>query len=237
MKIVESSFRQVFAPTYQEMLNVIEAAYRICYLSEPKNTTQEAFIKSKLKLKHETPLEHCSITLKIICNRAMSHEIVRHRLVSLNQESQRYVDYSHGKHDGEVKFIAPMFKSDSETFVFDMPKLTPCPYGHMPILDIERGGSFSKKDIWERAMQFSEYFYQVLKMMDTPSEEAREVLPNSTKTEMIFTANLREWRHILNLRALGKTGRPYPPVQKLMMSILDYFVNEYPVFFEDLEVG
>ncbi len=115
--------------------------------------------------------KHRHIGVKFIVNRAITHEIVRHRPCSFLQESQRYCRYSDDKFGSEVTFIKPMF------FEEDSPEYT----------------------IWHKAMLDTEQMY--LQLLETSSPQAaRTVLPNSCKTELIVYANLAEWRHIFNLR-------------------------------------
>jgi thymidylate synthase (FAD) len=109
--------------------------------------------------------------VKFIVNRAVTHEIVRHRPCSFLQESQRYCRYSQDKFDNQVTFVKPMFyKEGTEEFA-----------------------------LWQKAMEDTEEIYLKLLESSTP-QAARTVLPNSCKTEIIVYCNLAEWRHIFNLR-------------------------------------
>lgn len=119
----------------------------------------------------ENLLKHRYIAVKFIVNRAVTHEIVRHRPCSFLQESQRYCRYSDDKFGSEVSFIKPMF------FAEDSPEYR----------------------LWEKAMEETEQLYLQLLETATP-QAARTVLPNSCKTELILYANFREWQHIFSLR-------------------------------------
>ncbi|MHB8810936.1 MAG: FAD-dependent thymidylate synthase [Desulfobulbaceae bacterium] len=138
---------------------------------------QPGLIVSKVRLDEidqlepELRLKHRHIAVKFIVNRAVTHEIVRHRPCSFLQESQRYCRYSDNKFGGEVTFIKPMFFAEG----------TP------------------EYDLWHKAMVETEQLYLQLLETSTP-QAARTVLPNSCKTELIVYANLREWRHIFRLR-------------------------------------
>jgi thymidylate synthase (FAD) len=113
-----------------------------------------------------------SITVKFICDRGVSHELVRHRLCSFAQESQRYVNYSLEKNgDGDICFIIPSNLNSDVSY-----------------------------KIWENAMIEAEKHYLELIKNNIKPEIARSVLPNSVKTEINVKADLREWRHILKLR-------------------------------------
>lgn len=114
---------------------------------------------------------HRHIAVKFIVNRAITHEIVRHRPCSFLQESQRYCRYSDDKFGAEVKFIQPMFFAE---------------------------GSHEYSS-WQKAMLDTEQMYLQLLETSTP-QAARTVLPNSCKTELIVYANLTEWKHIFKLR-------------------------------------
>ncbi len=122
--------------------------------------------------------KHRHIAVKFIVNRAITHEIVRHRPCSYLQESQRYCRYSEDKYGSEVTFIKPMFfAEDSEEY-----------------------------RLWEKAMVDTEKIY--LKLLETSSPQAaRTVLPNSCKTELITYCNLLEWLHIFRLRT-SKAAEP-----------------------------
>lgn len=87
---------------------------------------------------------------------------------------------------------------------------------------------------WTNAMILAERYYRALVHSGWKLEQAREVLPNSLKTEIVVTANFREWRHIFNLRALGTTGRPHPQMKALMMPVLEEFAVACPAVFGDL---
>ena len=116
-------------------------------------------------------LKHRHVGVKFLVNRAVTHEIVRHRPCSFLQESQRYCRYSENKFGGEVTFIKPMFYQEGSP----------------------------EYDMWKKAMEDTEQIYLKLLKTSTP-QAARTVLPNSCKTELIVYANLQEWKHIYKLR-------------------------------------
>ena len=94
----------------QAILKKIERIGRTCYKSESNITddSAERFIKNIIKNGHESVLEHVSITLRVICDRGVSHEIVRHRIASYSQESTRYCNYSKDNFNNELTFINPI---------------------------------------------------------------------------------------------------------------------------------
>ena len=150
----------------------LERVGRTCYKSEDRITEDSApkFIKMLVRRGHHAMLEHCVASAHLVCNRGVTHELVRHRLASYAQESTRYCDYTSDGHGNEVTFIIP-------------PELTGADFG-----------------VWHDAMRESEKVYQLLRRRNVPPQIARGVLPIDLKTEIWITANLREWMHIFKLR-------------------------------------
>lgn len=209
MKIVQPSVTLINAPSREELYKKLELAGRTCYKSEDKITesSAEKFIRGLLKRGHEAMIEHASITAKFVCDRGVSHEIVRHRLASFAQESTRYCNYSKDQFGKEITVIEPLF--------------------------FERGTP--EYAWWEQAMVDAEKYYFRLLEMGLSPQEARSVLPNSLKTEIVITMNIREWRHFFRLRAIGTTGAPHPQMQQVAQIAFDMFKENWPVLFEDLE--
>lgn len=200
MKIIEASHEIENGPAYILALQVIEAAARTCYKSENKikEGSAEKLIRSCIRRGHESILEHISISVRFICSRGISHEMVRHRLCAFSQESTRYVRY-----DGEMEFIRPQW--------------------------LDGTNSATAYDYWNVLMEHAEYIYKEMLSVGNTPQEARDVLPNALKTELVMTANLRTWRHILNLRT---DKAAHPDMRALMKPLLVEFKKEYPVFFE-----
>lgn len=192
------------------MLQKIEAAARTCYKSEGKIQEGSAakMVASLIKSGHEAMLEHASVTVKFVVDRGISHELVRHRLASFAQESTRYCNYSKDDFGSEITFIIPEY------------------------LEYKSEGW----NIWKESMKQAEDAY--FKMLDfgLSPQQARAVLPNSLKTEVVMTANLREWRHFFKLRALGTTGKPHPQMLEVAVPLLEDMKNLIPVVFDDLVV-
>lgn len=203
MKIIEPSVQLLNPPDYQAMLSHIELAARTCYKSEDRITegSAEELISRLIKSGHHSVLEHENISVRFICDRGVSHELVRHRLCSVSQESTRYCNYSGEKFGGKITVIRPVFfkENDMET------------------------------DTWYNAMSSAENYYFDL-LADRSPQEARSVLPNSLKTEVVMTANIREWRLIFNQRC---SSAAHPQMRQLMIPLLGEFMELYPVFFED----
>lgn len=194
----------------QKILEKIEKVARTCYKSEGKIQEGSAakMVASLIKSGHEAMLEHVSVTVKFVVDRGISHELVRHRLASFAQESTRYCNYSKDDFGSEITFIIPEY------------------------LDYKSAGW----NTWKETMKACEDAY--FKMLDfgLSPQQARAVLPNSLKTEVVMTANLREWRHFFKLRALGTTGKPHPQMLEVTVPLLEDFKQMIPVVFDDLVV-
>lgn len=190
------------------LYSLVEAAGRTCYLSERvEGDTTEDFIKRLIKRKHWSVLEHASISLRFICDRGVTHELVRHRLASYSQESTRYCNYSKGKFGNEITVIKPCFWEENSP----------------------------EYQMWKRACYFSEVMYIDLLNEGATPQQARSVLPNSLKTEIVVTMNVREWRHFLEMRLVGIAGTPHPQMVELAKLAYDILVDHYPLFFEDIK--
>lgn len=190
------------------LYSLVEAAGRTCYLSERvEGDTTEAFIQRLMKRKHWSVLEHASISLRFICDRGVTHELVRHRLASYSQESTRYCNYSKGKFGNEITVIKPCFWEENSP----------------------------EYQMWKKACEFSEIMYIDLLNEGATPQQARSVLPNSLKTEIVVTMNVREWRHFLEMRLIGIAGAPHPQMVELAKLAYDILVDHYPLFFEDIK--
>jgi len=188
---------------YGKMIKNIERYGRTCYKSEEKITADSAekFIRGIIKSGHESVIEHEKVTVRIICDRGVTHEIVRHRLASYSQESTRYCDYN----KKGVLVIYPIFFANS----------------------------LEKYAIWEKAMLAAEQAYNDLIKLGASPQEARTVLPNSLKTEIVVTYNLREWRHFFRLRTSKKA---HPQMREISVPLCRKFKEVMPVFFEDIVI-
>lgn len=206
---------------YEECLRIVATAAGLCYNVTPDQNGYEEFIKKRMVSRHDSVLEHSSVSCYFEVDRGVTHEMVRHRICSFTQSSTRYCDYTGEKEDGNVKFIIPPWCDN----------VKPGPYTRHSICT-----ETIRPD--ERAFLSSlldaEGYYRNLRDLQWRPEQARAVLPNATMARIMWTANLREWRHILNLRAVGTTGRPHPQMSQVMLPLLDEFKQKYPIFFEDL---
>jgi thymidylate synthase (FAD) len=206
MKIINQNWEWIQKPNLP--LEIIEQCGRTCYKSEDKITANSAekFVKVILKNGHESVIEHVSASVRFITNRGVTHELVRHRLCAFSQESTRYVKY-----DDNMEFILPVWCKNRTT---------------------QDAAAYHKDDEfqWFMAMEDVERRYIKLLQNGWRPEQAREILPNSLKTEIVVTANLREWRHIFKLRT---TKAAHPQIRELMRSCLKGFKKEIPVLFDD----
>lgn len=207
-----------------EELQRIEIAGRTCYKSEdkisPDGESAKRFVKMIIDNGHEAMLEHSSLSVRFICSRGVSHEIVRHRLFSFAQESTRYCNYSKGKFGGECTFIVP---PDQEEWCVNDEEYHDEQYGGIII--------GSTKGLWYDALHIAEIDYMELLKQGWTPQEARDVLPNALKTEIVVTGNYREWRHFFKLRCDEKA---HPHIRLLAKGLLEDIKLRIPVVFDDL---
>ena len=203
MKVIKPYIEVLDCPEGLDILKLIELCGRVCYKSEDKITEDSAqrFVKSVIKSGHESVLEHAKITVRVVCDRGISHEIVRHRLASYSQESSRYVRYT-----GEMIFIKPCFWEEGS----------------------------KEYEVWYNSMTNAEetYIFLVNGLKCKP-EEARDILPNSLKTEIIMSMNLREWRHFFKMRL---SHRAHPQMREVAGLIFDELHSRVPIVFDDIEI-
>ena len=205
MKVIYPSAKIVSMDDAETILKRIESAGRTCYKSEDKITKDSAssFVKQIIKSGHLSVIEHISCTVRIVCDRGVTHEIVRHRLASYSQESTRYANYANNKFNKEITVIRPCFWADNS----------------------------SEYTIWYDSMLQAEQAYLKLIEQGASAQQARSVLPNSLKTEIVVTCNLREWRHIFKLRC---DSAAHPQMREIMLPLLFDMYTNLPEIFEDL---
>jgi thymidylate synthase (FAD) len=210
MKIIKPYYRILSDIDPGLTLANIELAGRTCYRSEERITADSAadFVRMIILSGHESVLEHEKITVKFVCDRGVSHELVRHRLASFSQESTRYCDYSKDRFDRLITFIIPPFFENGGTEVMSVEEI-----------------------IWRDAMRHSEKMYLQLIGRGWVPQQARAVLPNSLKTEIVVTANMREWRLILRQRT---SKAAHPQMRELMCPLLGELKEILPPLFEDI---
>jgi thymidylate synthase (FAD) len=218
MQLIKPSFEIMACPDDQ-IVHFIERCGRTCYKSEDRITADSAakFVHRLVHtLKHESVIEHSSITVRFITDRGVTHELVRHRLCAFSQESTRYVNY--GKR-GMVVIIPPWCEMIPEIQI---------DAGNIPsdlINDLSNG-----EWGWLKAMIEAESSYNKLLKDGWKPQQARSVLPNSLKTEIVTTANIREWRHIFRMRCASAA---HPQIRELMVPLCKELQRRIPVLFDD----
>ena len=200
MTIVQPSF-EIETPIGAEMLARIERVGRTCYKSEDRITDDSAedFVAMLLRRGHESVVEHVSMSVRFICDRGVSHELVRHRLASFAQESTRYCTYKDG-----LAVIQPV----------KWPTMT-----------------LQQQQLWYRGVRQAEYFYTSLLGSGMSAQDARDMLPTCTKTEVVVTTNLRHWREILRQRT---DKAAHPAMRALMSGLLAELKRKLPTLFNDI---
>lgn len=205
MKIIKPDVQFITPIDGATILKRLEQCGRVCYKSEDKITegSAEKFVAGIIKRGHEAVLEHFDITVKFVCDRGVSHEIVRHRMASYCQESTRYCNYSKDVFGSEITVIRPSFLTEG----------TP-------------GWQY-----WKVACRMAEKSYFELLDWGCTPQEARAVLPTCLKTEVVMTANLREWRHFLKLRC---SPAAHPQMREVALILLEKVNWLIPVCFNDI---
>jgi len=217
MELIRPTFEILTPIDGTDILRRIEASGRTCYKSEDRITDDSAprFVRMVLRRGHESVLEHVSISVRIVCDRGVSHELVRHRLASFSQESTRYCDYG----GQDMQFVIP------------------------PWLDIQPGvyrdevlawNNQCARPMWVYEMRRIELLYRDLRTLGWKPEQSRSILPNSLKTEVVMTCNIREWRHVFRLRTAKAA---HPQMREIMIPMLSEFQRLIPVVFDDVEVS
>lgn len=206
MKIVPAS--AVIENCTPDLMKNIERAGRTCYRSEDRicEGSAEKMVASLMEKHHESVIEHGSITARFIIDRGISHELVRHRLASISQESTRYCSYDKAKHGSEITVIDIR--------------------GGFPEMPVYR------YELWKASMLEAEARYFDMLAGGAAAQEARSVLPNSLKTEVVFTANPREWRHVFKMRT---SKAAHPQIREVMIPLLAEFKQRWAPLFEDIK--
>jgi len=208
MRLIKPHY-EILTPISSDSLKNIERAGRLCYQSEMGDA--EAFCRKIVSRGHESVIEHESLSIKFIIDRGVSHELVRHRLCAFSQESTRYCAYK-----------------DHVTFI--IPPWVDCPPG----IYYDGSGFRISDSCWFNACLEAEEKYQYLLALKWTPQQARSILPNSLKTEIICTANLREWKHILKLRT---SQAAHPQMREVMCPLLYELKRRLPAIFENINVS
>lgn len=223
MRIINASY-EIITPISDgglEELKKIEKIARTCYKSErlikEDGESAKRLVSTLIKNGHEAMLEHGSLTIKFFVDRGISHEIVRHRIASYAQESTRYCNYTNKKFENEISYIS----------IID------------GMLEDKKMSALSDNTIimiygvWEKAIEVSEAAYLKMIELGATPQIARSVLPNSLKTELVMTANYREWRNFFKLRTANSA---HPQMREVIIPLLKELKRKLPIIFDDIEV-
>ena len=188
-----------------QIMRNIERACRTCYRSEDLITEEsyKTLLKNCINRGHESILEHEKITIRMTCDVGVYKDLTRHRFASFSIESTRYCNYGKDKFDNEINFIRPIFADELDKF-----------------------------NIWEDTMKTIEDAYMKMVAAGYKPDEMRMILPHSVAAEVTMTANIREWKHILDLRTKKMA---HPAVQQVMIPLLLNFKKNMPEIFGDIE--
>lgn len=220
MKTINPHFEIITPIDEQDILKKIEAVGRTCYKSEDKITDDScvSFAQRLIQRGHEAMIEHVSVSVRVFCDRGVSHEIVRHRIASYVQESTRFCNYGNEKFGGDVTYLNIRGGMELD------PKV-----GNLPAEKFE-----AIYEEWMQSCRDAEAHYiKMLELGATP-QIARSVLNNSTKTEIVITMSLREWRAFFKLRTAPAA---HPSMREIAIPLLKEFKSRIPVIFDDLEVA
>jgi len=215
INVIEPTF-DILTPIGSHLVRHIERCGRVCYKSEDRisDGSAEKFVRMICRNHHESVLEHASVSVVVICSRAASHQLVRHRLGAYSQESQRYVNY------------------EKRGYEVICPPSVGLPVG---VYDTTQGrdGMTVVQAGWYGAVAVALGTYEKLLESKCKPEDARFVLPNACKTELAVTYNLRQWRHVFRERALNDHAQW--EIKSIMRGIYNEFRKEMPSVFGDLE--
>lgn len=223
MHWIESSVELVESIDAVAAKRKVEIACRNCYKSEDKieDGSADRLIRSCIKRGHESPLEHYAVTYRVICDRAVLAEWTRHRLASYCVESQRYCAYNKDKFGSTITCVLPTWVEKIQ---------------HIPVFDMDEAQKHQYLMFqWlDTACCSAEATYFAMLKEGMRPEDARAILPNCVKTDIVCTMNLRELRHFIRLRS---SAAAHPDIRKLAIQLLKLMRdNGLGVFFEDIEV-
>ncbi len=188
-----------------QIMKNLERACRTCYRSEDKITedSYKKLLTNCITRGHESILEHEKVTIRMCCDVGVYKDLTRHRHASFSIESTRYCNYSKGKFGSGVKVIKPC--------------------------NIDEKSDLYRE--WLRAMDWVDIYYTSMSTQGATPDQMRMILPHSTAAEVVMTANIREWKHILNLRCSKHT---HPAVRQVLIPLLLKFKEDMPEIFADI---
>lgn len=205
MKIIEPII-EIENVNYKRIMKNLERACRTCYRSEDKITDEsyKTLLKNCINRGHESILEHEKITIQMVCDIGVYKDLTRHRIASFSIESTRYCNYGKDKFDNQIKFIKPVNMEENTELYTE----------------------------WKEACENIEKHYIKMAKLGATPDQMRMILPHSTAALVTMTANVREWKHILELRA---SSHAHPSVEQVMIPLLIHFKENMPEIFESIE--
>lgn len=203
MRIIQPTVTVNIDEMDQDKIVKIERYARVCYQSKSNLDNSVFFLKKIIDKGHESVIEHEKVTVTFCVDRGIANQIIRHRIASYSQESTRYCNYSEEKFGQEITVIEPFFYKNRKR----------------------------EYEIWKTCCAQTEKVYFELIKTGAP-EEARSVLPNSLKTELIVTYNFREWRHFFSLRCAKES---HPQIRQVSIPLLLLFQKTFSPIFDDIE--
>ena len=204
MKVVEPWIK-VEKIDGKKIMKRLERACRTCYRSEGSITedSYKKLLTNCITRGHESVLEHEKVTVRIYNDIGSYKDLTRHRFASFSIESTRYCSYNKDKYGNEITFINTVYIENEEMY-----------------------------NTWKDSMQNIEKNYIKMKELGASTDMVRELLPHSTAAEYTMTANIREWKHILELRT---TSHVHPAIRQVLIPLLLYFKEEMPEIFDDVQ--
>ena len=197
-------------PKYNSYEEKLEATQEVYITTNYRVLVENGWLDDLQYICEPTEFHAKRITVRFVCDRGVSHEFVRHRVMSFAQESTRYCNYSKDKFGNEITFIKPCFLDDSKLALYG-------PY-HTVIRDK------SPESIFIASLNNAEKDYIDLIDLGWKPQEARAVLPNALKTELVVTGFVSDWNHFFDLRARGTTGAPHPQAKELAEPLMKEFI-------------
>lgn len=201
-------------------LSLVEKFGRVCYKSEEKMTQDSLikFLKRIIESGHESVIEHFTFSVRFIIDRGVSHELVRHRLAAFSQESTRYCSYNKSKFGNQITYIIPLWLTDIEPGEYNTVEL--------------RNYSEATATWLLQMLSIESRYMELTNRFNWTAQQARCILPNSLKTEILVTTNLREWRHIFKMRTPHDA---HPQMREVMVPLFQELKSKVPVVFDDIE--
>lgn len=188
-----------------KIMKKLEKACRTCYRSEGSITedSYKNLLKNCINRGHESVLEHEKVTIRMYCDIGVYKDLTRHRFGSFSIESTRYCSYDKDKYGNEIKCINPSYIKDTKIY-----------------------------EEWKKSMEEMEKHYMKMKEFSATTDMCRLILPHSAAAEVTMTADIREWKHILELRTSNKS---HPAIRQLLIPLLKYFKKEMPEIFDGVD--